>query len=184
LRSKNGRQRLLWGIVTLWFASVLVALFWLLDARLSWFDNQGRLQQQVAHGEVEERLKPLLERTVGDLSAVVVHVFSEGCPCNWRTRSHQQLIQRRVTERAGRNVELDIAQHEALKAYIPSTPAVIIFDDNEQLIYLGPYADGAFCNTESSFVEALLPQLSAGTAAPKGGWINTVAKGCYCAVAI
>ena len=63
----------------LWFASVLVALFWLLDARLSWFDNQGRLQQQVSHGEVEERLKPLLERTVGDLSAVVVHVFSEDC---------------------------------------------------------------------------------------------------------
>ena len=132
----------------------------------------------------EQRLASELQHIAPDLNSSVFHVFAQSCQCNWRTRGHQQAIKRSVNAQGGHNITVDIDQYPELKTLIPSTPAVIIFNANQQLVYLGPYADGAFCNTETSFVEQLLPAVSGDSSVATGGWINTVAKGCYCNVAI
>lgn len=184
LRSKRLRRGGLWLLIVLWFGAVLTGLWWLLDARLVWFDADGQLQQQVSAADYEQQLAAELLHIAPDTQSAVFHIFAENCACNWRTRGHQQAIARSVSEQGGRNVAVDIDQYPELKALIPSTPAVIIFNANQQLVYLGPYADGAFCNAETSFVEQLLPAITSEGSAATGGWINTVAKGCYCNVAI
>lgn len=184
LQFKRRRQLALWLLIAVWFIAVLIGLWWLLDARLVWFDSQGRLQQQMSAPEYEQRLATQLQAISPQLETTVFHVFAENCACNWRTRGHQQVFSRSVTEYGGRNVAVDIDQFPQLKTLIPSTPAVIIFNARQQLVYIGPYADGAFCNSETSFVEQLLPELKSTDDAATGGWINTVARGCYCNVAI
>lgn len=171
-------------LIVLWFGAVLTGLWWLLDARLVWFDADGQLQQHASTAGYEQQLTAQLLQIAPDTQSAVFHIFAENCACNWRTRGHQQAIERSVSEQGGRNIAVDIDQYPELKTLIPSTPAVIIFNANQQLVYLGPYADGAFCNTETSFVEQLLPAVSGDGAVATGGWINTVAKGCYCNVAI
>ncbi|HAD47546.1 MAG TPA: thioredoxin, partial [Idiomarina sp.] len=96
----------------------------------------------------------------------------------------QQAIERSVKVQGGHNITIDIDQYPELKTLLPSTPAVIIYNANRQLVYLGPYADGAFCTTETSFVEQLLPEINSNKLKANGGWVNTVANGCYCNVAI
>ena len=182
--SKRWRQRSLWLLIVAWFGAVLVGLWWLLEARLVWFDGEGRLQQQVSSNDFEQRLASQLQHIAPDLSSSVFHVFAESCQCNWRTRGHQQAIERSVKAQGGHNITIDIDQYPELKTLLPSTPAVIIYNANQQLVYLGPYADGAFCTTETSFVEQLLPEINSDKLKASGGWINTVANGCYCNVAI
>lgn len=172
------------SLIVLWFAIVLTGLWWLIDARLVWFDSHGRLQQQVTDTNFEQRLARQVSAGVGDLTSAVVHVASNSCRCNWRTRGHQQAIVREVDALGGRNISIDIDQYPGLQRLIPATPAVIIFDQNSQLVYLGPYADGAFCSSATSFVEELIPAVRATERPRNSGWINMVAKGCYCDVAI
>ena len=181
----SGWQRYGLGLlVVTWFTVILGGLWWLLEARLVWFDGQGQLQQQLSSSGYEQRLTTQLQQVEPNMRSTVFHVVAEGCACNWRTRGHQQSIMRSVSAQGGRNIRIDIDQYPQLKTLLPSTPAVIIFNASQQLVYLGPYADGAFCNTETSFVEQLLPAVTSADSAAAGGWINTVAKGCYCSVAI
>lgn len=167
-----------------WFVIALAGLWWLIDARLVWFDSNGRLQHQASSPRFEPRLIQALKTHVADLESVVFHVRQEACRCNWRTQGHQSAISRRVAEQGGKNIVIDIDQNPALQRLIPATPAIIIFDAKEQLIYLGPYADGAFCNSQTSFVEQLIPLLTTSVNEDAHGWVNMVAKGCYCSVAI
>ena len=172
------------SIIAVWFSIVLVGLWWLIDARLVWFDSNGRLQQQFSQANFEHQLNQRLQTIDADLSSTVIHVTDANCSCNWRTRGHQQAVDRLITQYHGRNVYVDITQHPELKPFIPATPAIIMFDNRAELMYLGPYADGAFCNSETSFVEHLNPAISTNVKSQQGGWVNTVAKGCYCTVAI
>lgn len=131
-------------------------------------------------GHLSSELVKELKAQGHPVAGVAFHITSDGCTCNWRSFGHVSSIQRQVEAAGGRNVELVMSEFTDLKEYVPATPAVILFNEAEELIYLGPYADGAFCTTESSFVEGLIPSLSVSEPGP--GWVNTVAKGCYCPV--
>lgn len=170
-------------LVVSWFAVILVGLWWLLDARLTWFDGSGRLQTRITDDAFVAQLKSQLRQHTEQLGGAVFHIDQEDCRCNWRTHGHQAQVKRQVSDNEGQNYQLDIDQVTALQDYIPATPAIIIFNQSEDLIYLGPYADGAFCNTETSFVEQLIPRVSAHQSEQRSGWINLAAKGCYCPVA-
>jgi len=170
-------------LVVSWFAVILVGLWWLLDARLTWFDGSGRLQARITDDAFVGQLKAQLRQQTDELAGAVFHINQKDCRCNWRTQGHQAQVKRQVSANKGHNYQLDIDQISALQNYIPATPAIIIFNQNEHLVYLGPYADGAFCNTETSFVEQLIPLVNARHSQKQSGWINLAAKGCYCPVA-
>ena len=83
---------------------------------------------------------------------------------------------------------------DALKALIPSTPAIIALDENDHLIYLGPYSRGSGCfGTNGMIDEQLALYLDKVQFLPKSPSvladninlstvIETEASGCYCSV--
>ncbi|WP_278361357.1 DUF6436 domain-containing protein [Idiomarina abyssalis] len=182
LTKLSGKARTRWLIVTIfaWFALVLWGLSYLLEQRLVWFDEKSQLLELGNNGELAQPLVTELVKKGFSVSGSVFHISSENCNCNWRSAGHTSSVKRQVTESGGRNYSIDIDQFNELKRFVPATPAIIMFNESSELIYLGPYADGAFCTAESSFVEALIPLVSMEEKAPE--WINTVAKGCYCSV--
>lgn len=159
---------------------VIALSSYLLYQPLMWFDQSGQLQAQVAQGQVGERLGQWLRQKGYKTDSRVFHVMDTHCMCNWRTEAHKQVVKRKVNDSNGTNVELSLNELPMLRHFLPATPAVIIFDANSELVYLGPYADGAFCNTESSFIEPLIKRVGAAAAPLDSGWVNTVARGCYC----
>ncbi|ASG65526.1 thioredoxin [Idiomarina piscisalsi] len=171
-----------WVVVTvfLWFAIALWGLSYLLEQRLVWFDSEGQLIEMSDSGDLGRSLKLALKNSGFHVEGSIFHISSQGCRCNWRSAGHIGKVKRQVTEFGGENYSIDVDQVVELKRFVPATPAVIMFNNSSELIYLGPYADGAFCTTNSSFVEELIPLVLMEGEAP--AWINAVAKGCYCEV--
>jgi len=182
LTKKPSKVRARWLIVAVisWFGLALWGISYLLEQRLVWFDEQGQLLELSNNNRLESELVKELSHLGYPVSGQVFHLTSQGCSCNWRSFGHIASIKRQVTESDGQNFIIDIDQVSSLKRFVPATPAIIMFNKSSELIYIGPYADGAFCTAESSFVEALIPSVSMSSKAPK--WVNTVAKGCYCKV--
>lgn len=177
---RKARTRWLIIAVVSWFALVLFGISYFLEQRLVWFDGQGQLLELSNSEKLEPELVKVLSQQGYSLAGGVFHVTSSGCSCNWRSSGHISSVKRQVTDSGGENFIVDIDQFPTLKRFVPATPAIIMFNKSSELIYLGPYADGAFCTTESSFVEELIPSVSMISKAPK--WVNTVSKGCYCEV--
>lgn len=175
------RQRLLIGLVGVWFIAIMAGLWWLLQARLTWFDAEERLQQQASSQDFEVRLEQLLKPASQSFSGAVFHIVDEDCRCNWRSQGHQASIQRQVKAAGGKNYWVSLQDYPQLAQMVPAAPAVIIYSKDAKLLYIGPYADGAFCSSSSSFVETLIPKVVTPRQPTQlGGWVNTLAKGCYC----
>jgi len=68
-------------------------------------------------------------------------------------------------------------ENTAIAPYIPATPAILITDDKERLLYVGPYATGLDCSANNSLVDIILSHYRQGFSAPT---IISDAKGCYC----
>lgn len=166
-------------IVVAWFALIMLGLYWLLQSRLTWFDEQGLLHDRAAQPSFNLELARVLGVHRSSLASTVFHIIDADCHCNWRSQGHQSAIKRLVKRVNGYNQILTIQDHPELRQFIPATPAIVMYNEKSQLIYLGPYADGAFCNSRNSFVESLIPTV-VGTDTSLLGWVNTVAKGCYC----
>lgn len=182
MTKKLSKARRRWLIVAViaWFGLVLWGISYLLEQRLVWFDEQGQLLELSNNDRLEFELVSELGNLGYSVAGRVFHITSRDCSCNWRASAHITGVKRQVTESDGQNLIIDIDQVPSLKHFVPATPAIIMFNKSSELIYIGPYADGAFCTTESSFVEELIPSVSMSLKAPK--WVNTVAKGCYCKV--
>lgn len=178
--SERHRKLGLVFLVVGWLALVLWGLLYLLEKRLVWFDEQGLLLELNNSEHFEQELKSELMNAGLAVKKQVFHIRSASCSCNWRTSGHAATVKNKVTESGGTNTVVDISQNSGLKRFVPSTPAIIMFNKSSKLVYLGPYADGAFCTTGTSFVEELIPSVSKLGKAP--GWLNSVAKGCYCNV--
>ncbi|MCK7458310.1 DUF6436 domain-containing protein [Idiomarina aminovorans] len=182
MTKKLSKARARWLLVAViaWFGLVLWGINYLLEQRLVWFDEQGQLLELSNNDKLEHELVQQLSHLGYSVSGQVFHIMSQDCSCNWRSSAHIAKVKRQITEADGQNLLIDIDQASSLKSFVPATPAIIMFNKSSELIYIGPYADGAFCNAESSFVEALIPSVSMSSKAPE--WVNTVAKGCYCKV--
>lgn len=85
---------------------------------------------------------------------------------------------------------LDVYEHKALKAMVPSTPAIAVIDANEQLLYYGPYSQGSGCFSRYGAVNSVItnklltqkehPMQYRPSADIPMTFIQTEAHGCYC----
>ncbi|WP_339845465.1 DUF6436 domain-containing protein [uncultured Halopseudomonas sp.] len=107
----------------------------------------------------------------------VLHVWQPGCPCNGGHEAYLQSMTERFSAqgvlfaRAGSTSTEDLpsALQKLPQWPIPSewsnwpgAPAVAIWDATGNLSYVGPYSDGAHCNSDSSFIEPVIKSLLAG----------------------
>jgi len=60
---------------------------------------------------------------------------------------------------------------------LPASPAVGIWDQHGELVYIGPYSEGAVCSSDNSFVEPILEAVLAGR---KVRATHSLAVACFC----
>lgn len=123
----------------------------------------------------------------------LVHFWDPACPCNVGNQAHllaivQQFAPQGVrfysVKRAGRRGQLP-AVFSAVKpleeehnwAPIPASPAVAIWNAQGDLVYFGPYTEGANCNVTRGFVEPILEATLAGRSVQA---THQLAVACFC----
>ena len=62
-------------------------------------------------------------------------------------------------------------------AELPASPAVGIWDRNGELVYIGPYSEGAVCSSDNSFVEPIVEAVLAGRTVRA---THSLAVACFC----
>ncbi|MBA1201583.1 thiol-disulfide isomerase [Pseudomonas capeferrum] len=176
--------------ITVLLSLLCAALLWwayvgFQDRYLRPFDNQA----QLFAGDTL-RLPPEL---AGPGPVRVVHFWDPACPCNVGNQQHlSELIERFADKGVTFHVVRKRGSHGQLPAnlsalqpldgllgdeQVPASPAVAIWDRDGKLAYLGPYSEGAVCNSGNSFVEPILEALIQGRQVRAS---NTLALGCYC----
>lgn len=133
-------------------------------------------------------------------STMVVYI-DQSCPCNAFSNSHLAALREKFQSSIKQelwldNQELTAETKELLaKSYqvppgnirnapkqwrklIPSTPSVLLFNQDGSLGYVGPASPGLSCNSKSSFIDSLLANLTEGTRLQ--GIVNASVKGCFC----
>ena len=122
-----------------------------------------------------------------------MHFWDPGCPCNVGNQQHLQELLERFADQPVAFYEVrkpgsqgglpqPLASLKALEGLIgaeqlPASPAVGIWDQHGELVYIGPYSEGAVCSSDNSFVEPIVEAVLAGR---KVRATHSLAVACFC----
>ncbi|MCY7297089.1 DUF6436 domain-containing protein [Alteromonas sp. a30] len=147
-------------------------------SKISPFDPHSELASNMADMTFDNRLRDTLIRHGIDVHNTVVHFTQAHCVCAQIAQRHINSVKQRASAQSYNNVQVSLNQLLALKAFIPSIPAVAVFNKNAQLSYLGPYSTGLYCSPNEGIVEKFIPSQDHLI----GANIMHEAQGCYCQV--
>lgn len=170
------RLRLWFGLV-IWLAVVFALLKVTNAAKLSLFDPEQTLVMKSLEAEFEPQLTKTLKTVSPNLANRVFHIRADDCICETLAENHSQELSQSLANLGFQNELIDLKLMPQLAEFVPATPAVAVFNDNEQLLYLGPYSVGLGCLTNNSLSQQIsnLSQVDY-----LGSQINADVKGCYC----
>lgn len=200
----GGYSRWLFPLAALiWFCTAFFAINWVSQSKFTEFDPQLRLSSQMMSLTMEDDLLSVLldspelaslenvqEAKVGAPEGIIFHVSQGDCFCETLSESHQNTLNQWAANQGLHYQNLDLNKVPGLSRFVPSTPAVIVLNKENNLVYLGPYSSGMGCFQDSGMVDArikpyfqsaLIESDSLGTASIKNATIQSEAKGCYCA---
>jgi len=171
-------SRLSWTLLVVWAVVLLAAMLAYGQRQLSVFDPESRLLYASTNPDFDQRVVSLLN-TYGITGANIVHIGTQSqCYCEWLTTAHQTQLINTLDSAQYRIAQVTIEALPALQQLLPSIPALIVIDDNNQLRYLGPYSTGYGCFTGKTLVQEIAAYT---TQLPyTGAVINTDAEGCFC----
>lgn len=181
------RKYLIAGLIVLLWASAMLAAFWWFEARyLRTFEGE---RAEFFSGD-SLQLPAVLQ---GPGPVRFVHFWDPGCPCNVGNQQHLEELLKRF---AGQPVTFYEVRKpgstgqlpSSLRALVPleglmgseklpASPAVGIWDQLGELVYIGPYSEGAVCSSANSFVEPILEAVLAGRTVRA---THSLAVACFC----
>lgn len=181
------RKLLLASLLTLLVAGALLAAFkWFEGRYLRTFEGE---RAELFSGD-DLRLPAELQ---GPGPVRFVHFWDPGCPCNVGNQQHLEELLKRF---AGQPVEFYEVRKPGSKgrlppslaalkplanlegaAELPASPAVGIWDRNGELVYIGPYSEGAVCSSDNSFVEPIVEAVLVGRTVRA---THSLAVACFC----
>jgi len=173
-------------IVLLWAGAMLAAFQWFEARYLRTFEGE---RAELFSGDALQL--PLELQGPGPVH--FVHFWDPGCPCNVGNQQHlEELLERfagqpvsfHEVRRPGSTGRLPPSL-QALQPLpglvgaeqLPASPAVGIWDQSGELVYIGPYSEGAVCSSDNSFVEPILEAVMAGR---KVRATHSLAVACFC----
>lgn len=180
------KKSLQWTFILLWFGIASGFVIAMSSSTSKTFDHDNRLAMQLMSLDFERDFVLALSGAKATDGNRIVHLTSPNdCFCQTLAKSHIEKLNLLVENTATNVVTLDIEQHIALQKFIPSTPAIAVINDKEQLLYFGPYSQGSGCFSSSGKVDSIvsrkllsMPQHDQST--KPESIINGEAKGCYC----
>lgn len=198
--------------VLLWFFAASALIYYMSTKLLVEFDPNMTLSSAITSLSFEQDLVASLTHTeylastrndknvpdnmlgAADLTqhpATIFHFTQGNCYCEYVASSHQSRLKQWSSEQGFININIDLNNYPALTNFIPSTPAVAVLGQHNQLMYLGPYSRGTGCFASSGEVDDFLAdwiakqntQMTQQRPAQytQNAIIDTDATGCYCA---
>ncbi len=185
------------ALLGVWFAACSGLILWFGASAKSQFDPNLKLSQHLMSLSFEDKVvSTLLAASVSESKtplgqdaqlhngATIFHISQNSCYCDWLAQAHQNSLDKWAKQNDFASVHLNLHQARALQDLIPSTPAVVAIDENQELIYLGPYSRGSGCFTQSGKIDEQLANWKLNKASQAvyygGAIIDTDASGCYC----
>lgn len=164
-------------LVSIWALLALGLVIYFASEKIKDFDPNGILTKRMGKIEADSQFRDKLRALGFKVEKGVFHFITSNCYCNFIASTHINSVNSLVLNKGYTNIQVDISLFPTLKNYIPSTPAVAVFNDTGTLAYLGPYSSGLYCAPSKGLVEKFIP-------AHKniiGAVVLTDARGCYCA---
>lgn len=174
-KQSNKAPFYLYVIVVVWLIFTVLAAIYFISDRLVKFDPEEKLLNISTQALVAEVISEF------DLPAqmpnTLINFTSEGCKCNQNSQEHLSDVKN--TAKKENLAVINISLPQNLSNIIPSTPSVLLLDNNSQLIYFGPYSEGASCNKGEGIIDLVMANYKKGFNAEL---IISNAQGCYCNV--
>lgn len=170
-----------WLLMSIWCSACLVGLMLFSQLTLKEFDPNLRLADAARNMAFEQHLRTLLGGAGVSPKSAVIHFSQQGCLCARVSRSHINRVATEAERRGLANTTIDLSDTQHRFNFIPSTPAVAVFDGSGRLNYLGPYGEGYSCLSASLGIDTVLFDRTPDKTMPQAV-IVTEANGCYCEV--
>lgn len=161
-------------IVLIWLLFTVIAAIYFISGRLVAFDPESKLSAKSGNFVIEE-LKRIDQLKGIDLSDTIIHFTSENCSCTQYSEAHKKEINIKAGK-DGFNI-INVSLPANLITIVPATPAILVVDKAEQLLYFGPYSIGLACSESNGYIETVLQNYGKGYSA---SLIINDATGCYC----
>ena len=166
------------GALIAWVLLTLGGLAYSSAQRQKEFDPAQTLALAAMSAEFAPAVTTSMHAQYPSLAKTVVHIQQADCSCNFSNNIHVDRIDTVLDKSAYHSVHVSVSDIPK-EIILPSLPAVMVFDEQGQLGYFGPYSSGYFCSTETAFVDRFLTNVienkHVGSAVVSDGY------GCYCA---
>lgn len=165
----------LYVIVFIWLGFTIVAAAYFVNDRLVNFDPESKLSNISTSAFVKKVISEF--DLPSQMPNTLITFSSEGCKCNQTSQEHLSDVNK--TAKTENMSVVNIILPQELSDIIPSTPSVLMLDNNSQLIYFGPYSEGASCGKGEGIIDLVMNNYKKGFNAEL---IISNAQGCYCNV--
>lgn len=192
------------GLFSFWIIATVLGLWWFQQSKLKAFidfDDDPRFYQPA---QISQFLQPYIDQLEPALPGqqTLFHFWRSDCICNRISQRHFSRLLNDFDKQALRIVIIahpnsqakDIEQLQQLNGdrlqvikalpelqSLPSSPALAIISEQQQLGYFGPYGFGAFCTSnEEGFLSSLVKDLSKNEQQEAPTFINVIGEGCFC----
>ena len=164
-------------IVFIWFVVLFMALMYLTTERLVDFDPETQLLDSSMEDAFYNDIGAFLKTNYGSIKGRAFHISDDNCFCQMVAGAHIADVKKIVENHTMENVLIALEDRPEMAKYVPSVPAIIIYNDQEELLYVGPYSTGYLCTTGNGLVEDLIPKMDQSVENPV---VMSLARGCYC----
>jgi thioredoxin-related protein len=161
-----------------WALSILAAMLFFSQKKQVSFDPEMSLFLASSSANFESNITDLFKNIAKENKKVVFHLFNKNCLCRYMSKSHIRKLDTLFSSNQFEIHQLDITQYPEIAFAVPSTPAIVMFDEEGKLGYLGPYSSGYFCNPNTSLIETIATSIIDNR--HLGSTIISESKGCYC----
>tara|TARA_R110000744_G_scaffold167365_6_gene284833 strand:- start:36 stop:617 length:582 start_codon:yes stop_codon:yes gene_type:complete len=141
------------------------------------FDPQQTFASAAMAPEYPQAIVASMSKQYPGLTKTVVHIQQEGCSCNFSNNIHADRIDYKLDKFQYRSLHVSAISLPS-NIILPSLPAIMIFDEQGELGYFGPYSSGYFCSTNSAIVDRFLDNILLNT--HLGSAVISEGYGCYC----
>lgn len=166
------------SVTGLWLALCILLLSYFAESSVSAFDHSNTLFYQANLPEFDQQFATLMSSQVGDVSNTVVHFSDDNCWCQFVGEKHIASVSDLAKSSGLQNylIEKEDIQSK-VSEFIPSFPAVALFNAQGQLTYLGPYSSGIYCSVGNGMIEPFIKNINTPLISAT---IPLDAEGCYC----
>lgn len=173
------------GLVVLWLVIVATAFWWFALRDLRPFVQEGTSVNTAALFDADRlpRIQRFLaaHASLAQESAAgltLLHLRDPACRCNRFSDPHVAALRRDYGSRGVRIETLGVSMTQRdLADWLPATPAALLIDRQQRVLYLGPLSEAANCGRDNAPVERALDDALAGHGTAAATRLGT---GCFC----